>query len=243
MPAGQDNNDRRRFFECVDFLGPLSDNPRNTLVMGAGLHTIRALYEVPRYLVLPNFFSRTMTGELLNFALSNQSGFEQTTVGKNKGEVKLTVRKSVGIRELGCLRHDIEVRLRTLVPEFIVSLAINEFRLSTTEIQLVAHGDGAFYHRHIDTFTGEAALDQRPQRMISGVYYFNSEPRGFSGGELRLYALAGEAPKFVDIESEHNSLVVFPSWVPHEVRPVSCPSGRFIDSRFAINCWFCRTTP
>ncbi len=101
MPAGQDNNDRRRFFECVDFLGPLSDNPRNTLVMGAGLHTIRALYEVPRYLVLPNFFSRTMTGELLNFALSNQSGFEQTTVGKNKGEVKLTVRKSVGIREPG----------------------------------------------------------------------------------------------------------------------------------------------
>jgi SM-20-related protein len=33
---------------------------------------------------------------------------------------------------------------------------------------------------------------------------------------------------------------VFPSWVLHEVRPVSCPSKRFVDSRFAINCWLWR---
>jgi Rps23 Pro-64 3,4-dihydroxylase Tpa1-like proline 4-hydroxylase len=28
----------------------------------------------------------------------------------------------------------------------------------------------------------------------------------------------------------------------HEVRPVACPSGRFEDHRFAVNCWLCRET-
>jgi SM-20-related protein len=62
--------------------------------------------------------------------------------------------------------------------------------------------------------------------------------RSLAGGALRLYAIGGEADqKFVDIEPLRNSLLMFPSWAPHEVMPVSCPSKRFIDSRFAINCW------
>jgi Rps23 Pro-64 3,4-dihydroxylase Tpa1-like proline 4-hydroxylase len=32
----------------------------------------------------------------------------------------------------------------------------------------------------------------------------------------------------------------FPSWAPHEVMPISCPSKRFTDSRFAINYWVYR---
>jgi SM-20-related protein len=55
---------------------------------------------------------------------------------------------------------------------------------------------------------------------------------------LRLYAIGDPAGQtFIDIEPVHNSLLVFPSWAPHEVMPVSCPSQRFMDSRFAINCW------
>ena len=212
--------------------------------MAEGLPNIRrALYEVPRHLVLRNFLSAEMTEALLAFAVSSQSKFEPTTIGKGKGEVNLAVRKSVAVRDLGDLRQGIEERLRPLVPEFITSLGINDFELFSSELQLVAHNDGAFYHRHIDTFVGEGAVDQRRQRMISGVYYFYSEPKGFSGGELRIYPLAADATEFADVESEHNTLVVFPSWVAHKVRPVRCPSGRFIDSRFAINCWLYRKTP
>jgi Rps23 Pro-64 3,4-dihydroxylase Tpa1-like proline 4-hydroxylase len=72
--------------------------------------------------------------------------------------------------------------------------------------------------------------------VLSGVYYFHRRPRAFTGGELRLYAI-GDPDRFVDIEPTHNTLLVFPSWAPHEVRPVSCPTGQFMDSRFAINCW------
>ena len=74
-------------------------------------------------------------------------------------------------------------------------------------------------------------------RVLSGVYYYNAEPKAFSGGALRLYAI-GDADKapYVDIEPAGNSLLVFPSWAPHEVMPVSCPSKRFADSRFTVTC-------
>ena len=84
-------------------------------------------------------------------------------------------------------------------------------------------------------------------RIISAVYYFHCMPKGFSGGDLRLYRLGadplgeGKEPgNHVDIEPVRNSMVAFPSWIMHEVRPVSCPSGDFRDYRFAVNCWDCR---
>jgi Rps23 Pro-64 3,4-dihydroxylase Tpa1-like proline 4-hydroxylase len=101
------------------------------------------------------------------------------------------------------------------------------------ELELVAHGDGAFYRRHIDTQT---ATERSHIRVLSGVYYFHRQPKRFTGGALRLYAI-GDPQRFTDIEPTHNTLVVFPAWAPHEVQPVRCPSGQFMDSRFAINCW------
>jgi Rps23 Pro-64 3,4-dihydroxylase Tpa1-like proline 4-hydroxylase len=75
--------------------------------------------------------------------------------------------------------------------------------------------------------------------VISAVYYFHTLPKAFSGGALRLHSLAasGKLGTFVDVEPDCDTLIFFPSWFPHEVLPVHCPSGRFMDSRFAINCW------
>jgi Rps23 Pro-64 3,4-dihydroxylase Tpa1-like proline 4-hydroxylase len=112
---------------------------------------------------------------------------------------------------------------------------------SILELELAAHGDGAFYHAHTDIAVGETRKKRsdKSDRVLSAVYYFYAEPKAFSGGELRLFQL-GENPAFVELQPLQNSLVVFHSWVPHEVRPVSCPSGEFRDYRFAINCWYRR---
>lgn len=68
-------------------------------------------------------------------------------------------------------------------------------------------------------------------------------PRGFAGGELRLHPFSPDGARdWLDIEPEHNALLAFPSWAPHEVRPVNCPSRRFEESRFAVKVWF-RTIP
>lgn len=105
-------------------------------------------------------------------------------------------------------------------------------------MELAAHGDGDFYRRHIDTFIrGEVT---GTDRVLTAVYYFHARPKAFTGGELRLHSFRSpdDGGSWVDIEPAHDSLLLFPAWAPHEVRPVSCPGGDFAQSRFAINCWY-----
>jgi Rps23 Pro-64 3,4-dihydroxylase Tpa1-like proline 4-hydroxylase len=126
---------------------------------------------------------------------------------------------------------------------------IDEFRVSpslvgSVELELVAHYDGAFLKRHMDTSTG-LDWDAKGVRLLSAVYYLHRLPRAFSGGCLRLFPFgaSGEDDGFLDIEPEHNTLIVFPSWAEHEVRPICCPSGEFADSRFSINIWLRAAVP
>ena len=122
---------------------------------------------------------------------------------------------------------------------------------TSLQLELAAHGDGAFFAPHLDIPVGSErqplGASEGEDRIISAVYYFYSEPKGFTGGELRLLPLGplpeGAQPEptgHTDIEPVRNSLVAFASWFPHEVRPIRCPSGRFADFRFALNCWYCR---
>src|SRR5262245_64089484 len=124
-----------------------------------------------------------------------------------------------------------------MAPKLITDLHLTLFSPARYEIELVAHGDGAFYSRHIDTDT-ERGADADMHRIVSGVYYFNNEPKAFSGGALRLYSFGPFASnsRFVDIEPSHNTFVVFPSWVLQDVLPVSCPCKRFMDFLLLIIC-------
>jgi hypothetical protein len=108
---------------------------------------------------------------------------------------------------------------------------------------------GAFFAHHSDLPVGRGRKPLggdktgKQDRLISAVYYFHGRPKRFSGGTLRLYRLGDHdaSGDFIEFEPEQNSLVVFPSWVRHEVRPVSCPDCSFEDYRFAVNAWLCRT--
>jgi len=195
---------------------------------------------LPPFRVFAEFFDPGLVGRLLDYSLSNQSRFQPTTVG-GSFELNPTVRISYKLDDLGKLRAELESRIMSMASTLITDLHLSLFSPARCELELVAHGDGAFYTRHIDTDTERGAATDM-HRIVSGVYYFNNEPKAFSGGALRLYSFGPFASnsRFVDIEPSHNTFVVFPSWVLHEVRPVSCPGKRFIDSRFAINCWLWR---
>ena len=121
-------------------------------------------------------------------------------------------------------------------------LHIDAFEPARAELSLVAHGDGAFLTRHVDFLRRGTAPTMR---MLSGVYYFHRRPRSFEGGALRLHEIGPRSrdARFVDVEPDHNSMAFFGAFVSHEVMPVRVPSGRFEDSRFAINFWIHRTRP
>jgi len=196
-------------------------------------HAPRAI--MPPYLVLRDFLDEADVAGLLDYAQARQADFAPTRLGSKA--VNPAIRVSTGLGELGGYRRILKTKIFGLLPSLIAQLRVTPFENPRLETELVAHGDGAFYKRHIDTRTNrDDDLDHI--RVLSGVYYFHAEPKGFSGGALRLHAIGSkDGENFVDIEPIRNGLLVFPSWAPHEVMPVSCPSKRFVDSRFAINCW------
>jgi SM-20-related protein len=192
---------------------------------------------MPPYLVIGGFLEEDAVASLLEFTLGHEHSFEPTKVGPEA--IKPKIRVSLGLHDLGPFKPILKSKVLALVPDLVTKLKTPPVHTPQLELQLVAHGDGAFYKRHIDTRT---VPDPDSIRVLSGVYYFHSHPKAFTGGALRLYAIGDPAmATFVDIEPEHNMLLVFPSWARHEVMRVNCPSKRFIDSRFAINCWVYHT--
>ena len=191
------------------------------------------------YRVLQNVFEEAFASRLLDYAIANEQRFQPSEVGSgDAGTVDRATRISAVLRNLGPLKADIRERLSTRASFFVSELGLSSFDVARIEVEMAAHNDGAFFGRHIDTIVD----DQHELRMMSAVYYFHRQPRRYSGGALRLHALGRKAgePDFQDVAPDHNSLVIFPSWVPHEVQPIVCPSRDFADSRFAINAWFLR---
>jgi SM-20-related protein len=191
---------------------------------------------MPPYLLFRDFLPAPMAAALLDWAIENKTRFNPTTVGHASGErIDPEIRVSVSVRKFGEVKTELRHRLLAMAPALIRDLRVNALEITGTELELVAHNDGAFYRRHIDTGTGDSAA-RESLRFISAAYYIHRQPKAFSGGALRLYGF-GDADDFLDIEPEHNLLVVFPSWATHQVTPICCPSREFADSRFAVNIW------
>lgn len=203
----------------------------------ATVHAFEALVPHRR---IERFMGSAMVQELLDLAIAREDDFVPTTVGNGDGgTISPDIRSSLLLRDFGELRPELEARFAAVLDETVRVLRLSHFRLHSLELELVAHNDGAFYGEHIDTFT--ARPNAQSDRALTGVYYFHRDPRGFDGGDLRLHAIAPAADgirSFTDIAPDLDLFVLFPSWVPHEVRKVSCPSGSFADSRFSLNCWY-----
>lgn len=200
----------------------------------------------PTFGVIQNWLGAEFVQRLLEYARSNRQYFKDSRVGYgDRSKTDPSRRRSVKLRDFGKLKDEVQTKATAALPEMFGKLGSPSFIPSKIELELVAHQDGAFFARHKDTFIGgneTTGNDALSRRVISAVYYFNATPKAFSGGILRLHSLAENpaAGSHVDIEPMNDSLAFFPSWFPHEVTPVRCPTDRFDDSRFTINCWFHR---
>jgi len=199
---------------------------------------MNAFDRLPPFGLVYDFLGSQAVGQLLTDVQSRLDTFRDSTIGYGEGlKIDKTRRCSCVLREIGDFCGQVEYRMRELMPTMVERLGGAQFTPYRFEMEMAAHGDGAFFARHTDLHP-----DPESVRVISCVYYFHELPRAFSGGVLRLHSLAasGQQGTFVDVEPHCDMLVFFHSWFPHEVLPISCPSGRFIDSRFAINCWIHR---
>jgi len=193
---------------------------------------------MPPYIEQQGFLEEDLVTQIITHVAASESEFVPTGISFESHNVNPSVRSSACLPGIRNLRKLLKAKILAIVPSLITALRVTPFEPSGVEIELVAHGDGGFYKPHIDTFTGKDEKISK-QRLLSAVYYFHTEPKAYSGGELRLHAF-GSADKenaFVDIKPTRNTLIAFPSWASHEVRPVKCSSKRFMDSRFSINMW------
>ena len=192
---------------------------------------------MPPWLVRSDLLAPDEHRDLLDWAVDNAARFVPAAL--DKGLIDPAIRRALCLRDLGPFSDLFDRYVRAMVPELIRQLRVTPFIAGDIELELAAHNEGAHFALHGDLYTGRSSA--MGSRMLSAVYYFHQMPKGFSGGHLRLHRIGAVPGDLgVEIAPDHNSLVVFPSWAPHEVLTVHCPSGAFADSRFAVNCWIYR---
>jgi SM-20-related protein len=185
---------------------------------------------------IENVMSEAEVDDLLARVMQLEPQF-QPSVAINVAD-PADVRKSLVFNPPADVVQAVVGKVRTMMAAVLTALRLPPLQTAEIEAQITASNDGAFYGVHTD-----ADYAQLHRRYLTYVYYFNSQPKAFTGGELYLYddilrnnkLAMGET--YQAVQPTHNTMVLFWARIMHEVRPVSAPSKRFRDSRFTVNGW------
>ncbi|WP_405528286.1 2OG-Fe(II) oxygenase [Streptomyces avidinii] len=182
-----------------------------------------------------NFLGAERAGALLEYAIARQDEFTAGTVlDPLTGQVSRKGRDSL---VLPVTSEVFSAHLADCLP-LVQEVLAHRAALTRSLTVLTAHGEGGHFGIHTD-----ASRVRDVSTALSAVYYLHGTPRGFGGGQLRLYdtvvndGRARPAESFRTVEPEHDTIVFFPSSAFHEVVPSTCPSGRFSDHRFTLTTW------
>jgi SM-20-related protein len=190
-------------------------------------------------MIIDDFLGGAEAERLLRYAIANESGFQTSKVALwSEGIVDKSRRVSRVSADVDAVMPSIEPAIRKAVDAAIPKLGLVNVDSYRLEPELAWSGDGGFFQMHTDTLRYRTS-----HRVMTTVYYFHRQPKAFTGGQLHLYGLGGQADSDAchEIEPRFDRMVFFPSWFPHEVLPVRCNTGAFANGRFAITCWVHKT--
>jgi SM-20-related protein len=193
----------------------------------------------------PHLVARSLLGpptveRLLEYVAQIRDEFRPAAVyraGHAAGVADPTSRNCLRRPTVGPFEETLKPIIDAALPRALRTLGLLEPSAVAREFEFCAYGDGGLFAEHHDILP-----DRRP-RIVSCVYYFFREPAVFRGGELRLFPwpgatrATGAEAAWVDLAPACDSLVIFPSALRHDLRPVRCPSEDWRDQRFTINCW------
>ena len=197
-----------------------------------------------RTVVLDEFLAPQELAELTRFTLDHEADFQSSEVvspTSEGGVVNYDHRRSRVLMDLGKYQDLMVERVKTVFPQVLEKLGMEDFAINAIEAQITASNDGDFFHFHSDN-----ASDCVASRSLTFVYFFHREPRRFEGGELRIHDARLKDGVYVSegsyqtIVPQQNQIVFFPCQLMHEITPVKCSSQLFADSRFTLNGWLRR---
>jgi SM-20-related protein len=88
--------------------------------------------------------------------------------------------------------------------------------------------------------TQTVSWDQNSADILHMMYHFHKQPKGFTGGGIRLFdgrienGMKRPTASFRDVEIGDNNLLIFPENVVSAGLPVRCPTRSFADGLFGI---------
>jgi len=88
--------------------------------------------------------------------------------------------------------------------------------------------------------TQTVSWDPNPADILHMMYHFHKQPKGFTGGGIRLFdgrienGMRRPTASFRDVEIGDNNLLIFPENVISAGLPVRCPTRSFADGLFGI---------
>jgi SM-20-related protein len=184
--------------------------------------------------VIESFLPENAWRALLARVLASEAQFQPS----GTHDARTDYRHSLVMNPPPDLVHPVVERVRNVTPQVLPALRVRPITVGVVEAQVTASIDGSFFGVHTD-----ADYEKVPKRYLTYVYYFNRQPKGFSGGELRIYDdivrnnKLARAESFQVIEPLHNRMVLFWARTMHEVMPIQVPSRAFGDARFTVNGW------
>ncbi|HZQ95531.1 MAG TPA: 2OG-Fe(II) oxygenase [Candidatus Sulfotelmatobacter sp.] len=197
-----------------------------------------------RCVVLDEFLAPQELAELTRFTLDHEGDFRASEVVSpyaEGGMINYEHRSSRVLMDLGQYQDMMLERIKTVLPQVLRRLQMEEFRIVGVEAQITASNDRDFFRFHADNASGLVA-----SRYLTFVYFFHREPRAFEGGELRIHDARLDQGSYASegtyqaVIPRQNQIVFFPCELMHEITPLKCPSRRFADSRFTLNGWLRR---
>jgi Rps23 Pro-64 3,4-dihydroxylase Tpa1-like proline 4-hydroxylase len=223
--------------------GPQPPHATTKTVVSQGSVALAEQREIlpARCVVLDEFLAPQELEKLTQFTLDHEANFQASEVvspHSEGGVVNHEHRSSRVLMDVGKQQDLIVNRIKSVLPQVLEKLGMEEFAITDVEVQITASNDGDFFHFHSDNGSDPVA-----SRSLTFVYFFHREPRGFEGGELRIHDARLDHGSYVSdgtyqtIVPQQNQIVFFACELLHEVTAVKCASKLFGDSRFTLNGW------
>ena len=141
------------------------------------------------------------------------------------------VRSHGGMRELdlGPLEEPVAKALRSQLTQGVAILGIPDQAEVELRLCLFAIGD-----------TQAVCWEPNPADVVHMVYHFYKQPKGFTGGGIRLFdgrmenGMRPAMASFRDLEIGNNDMLIFPEKVVGAGLPVRCPTRAFADELFVV---------
>jgi hypothetical protein len=136
-----------------------------------------------------------------------------------------------GMRELdlGPLEEPVAKAMRCKMAEGVAILGIPDQAEVELQLRLFAIGDAQ-----------TVAWERNPADVLYVMYHFYKQPKGFTGGGIRLFdgrtenGMRPAMASFRDVEIGNNDMLIFPEKVVGAGLPVRCPTRAFAEGLFVV---------